>query len=469
MTVFLGIDIGTTEVKFKLIEEEKTITSLNLAVKTYYEKNAVYQKPEEIFELIKTGMKQISNENKKLTKIGFSTAMHTIIPVFKDNTETKMYIWADNQASQVIEVFKKTDKSKEFYQKTGTPIHAMSPFAKILFFKNNQPEFYEKVAYWQDLKAYLFLKLTGNNVTDFSNATATGLFNSLEFSWDKDILAFLNIKESQLPYCLNPKTDFDLLEEHFELVNNHNVRLLLGSSDGCLAAFSAYKRYDSSTTLTLGTSGAVRKVSSKRELKSDGQQFCYYITDNLWVIGGATNNGGKVLEWLQNSFYNGNVDVYSSLTAHLNQQESDLDVSSSPLFIPYIQGERAPVWSSEVTGELVNLSIHHKQGDVIIAVAEGIIFNLKCIYDMFGKEDISAPITLNGGVFKTKEMIQLVANIFEERVCLVDNAEPVDGLFCLNETFKKRANSFKIFKPNQNRGRYYQDKYQFFLNKIADY
>lgn len=464
MNHFLAIDIGTTDIKFKLFENEKGSLVFKFPVQTYYEGNSVYQRPDEILTTVKKGIRKVLKEKKKINQIAFSTAMHTIIPIQKKNPNLKMYLWSDKQATDIINKFKKTELAREFYYRTGTPIHSMSPFSKILHIKETRPDEFKLISHFQDLKSYLFSELAGENVTDYSNATATGLFNSLDFKWDQDILEYLKINESMLPTCFGPKETFSLLRNTIGLNElEEEIELVLGSSDGCLAALAAYKRTGSCLTVTLGTSGAVRKIVFERKIDWESQQFCYYVTDGIWVIGGATNNGGGVLEWLQNSFYNNKINIYSHLPILLNQMNYKNCLKSLPIFIPYIQGERAPIWDSGATGQLVGLSIKHTQDDIILSVVEGIFFNLKLIYENSFMETQDF-LVLSGGVFKIEEFLQLISNIFSKNVCLVEETEPVDGLIDKTEINKELVEIIPQYKKTQ----YYNERYKTFLKQISN-
>lgn len=466
MTIFLGIDIGTTAIKFKVYDTMEAKINFSLPVMTYYEENAVYQNPKEILESVKEGIKIVIQQVNTINKIAFSTAMHTIIPRVNQNEELRMYIWSDNQVSEVVKEFKQTKLAEPFYYKTGTPIHAMTPFSKIIFFKQSQPDFFQKISHWQDLKSYIFSELTGNNVTDYSNASATGIFDSLNFEWDKEILAYLELKKESLPRCLSPKESFKILGyQAEELEISPEVEIILGASDGCLAALAAYKKTGGKLTLTLGTSGAIRKLTKQRELNFKSNQFCYYVSENLWVIGGATNNGGKVLEWLQYSFYDNQVDTYSSLAKSLTNMDYKKKI---PVFLPYLQGERAPIWNSEATGELVELSINNTQSDIILSVAEGILFNLKKIYDTLEFKQKEKTLLLSGGFFKTPELIQAVADIFNMNACLSETTEPIDGLFFLSCDGQLVNEDKLLVVPtlNHQKQQYYEKRYELFINYL---
>ncbi|MCQ9372088.1 FGGY family carbohydrate kinase, partial [Corynebacterium sp. 35RC1] len=133
--MFLGIDIGTTAIKIGLLEERKIIYQRSFPIYTKTEKGRT-QSASEIIAVLLKGITAIpSSLREQITVIGFSTAMHSLMPVINEKFE-EIYIWSDNQASQVIAEFRQSSLSESFYRQTGTPIHAMSPFAKLLHFKS---------------------------------------------------------------------------------------------------------------------------------------------------------------------------------------------------------------------------------------------------------------------------------------------------------------------------------------------
>ena len=100
--------------------------------------------------------------------------MHSLMPVINEKFE-EIYIWSDNQASQVIAEFRQSSLSESFYRQTGTPIHAMSPFAKLLHFKSAGG--FDGKTKWYGLKELVMLLFTGAPWIDRSTASATGLYS----------------------------------------------------------------------------------------------------------------------------------------------------------------------------------------------------------------------------------------------------------------------------------------------------
>ncbi|MHC5215523.1 gluconokinase [Enterococcus sp. LJL128] len=464
----LTIDIGTTAIKFSLYQGKNLIEKREARIQTYTGENGkIYQKPEEILTQLKAGITAFSKlELKSIATIALSTAMHSLLPVFKDGSYGELLLWSDSQAAASTAAFKKLPFSREVYQKTGTPIHYMSPFSKLLYFKQ-QDILQNNVGKWIGLKELVVSYFTGSYCLDYSTASATGLFNSLDLDWDQDILSYVSIEREQLAELIDTDVLLPIqLETKQQLGLASNVQLLAGASDGCLAAYAGYLNTGLTTSITLGTSGAVRQLTNKRQLDKNGQTFCYYLKKDLWVIGGPSNNGGAVLEWVSNLFWENPTTLFD----HLNLILKETSIGADGLtFLPFINGERAPFWNSFFKGSFQNITMTHNRKHFVRAAAEGILLNLRMIMDANQIEEDA--VSINGGAFRHEELAKLAGAIFGKDCLLSTNNEPGFGLLSLaKQTFTAVPfTSFQRIKKNNELASAYQDIYENFLTKIEQY
>lgn len=221
----IGIDIGTTNIKAVLFDDNyQEIENISTPIQTMYNGDFAEQDIQEIVDVVFSSIERLNN--KDVSHVSFSSAMHSIILGSNDLCPyTKNVIWLDNRSKDLIDSFKKQANGLSFYHKTGTPIHAMSPFAKLLWYKENTSLLSKDVRIF-GIKEYIIYKLTGEFVEDYSIASATGLMNIHSLRWDKDILDFIGIREEQLPRLVDTKETFSAL--------NYSFNVVVGASDGCL-------------------------------------------------------------------------------------------------------------------------------------------------------------------------------------------------------------------------------------------
>lgn len=401
----IGIDIGTSNIKAVLFDEAyKVKKKINIEVPSEVDQYGHYeQNVKAVVDAVNVCIEELNN--KSVTDISFSSAMHSLILAVEENVPfTQNMIWADARADQDIRIFKETEDWLSFYQKTGTPIHPMSPFAKLLYYRN--ADFIKPGLHFMGIKEYIIFLLTGEFVMDYSIASATGLMNIHTLMWDKDILDFLDIDETYLPRLVDTNTKFKALDYDFNVT--------VGASDGCLVNLGNNALNKGQTTLTLGTSGAVRMTVKKPVLDPLGRTFCYYLKKGVYVIGGAVNNGGNTLDWVSQLFYDNPKKFYKDLPSILEKVEPG---SEDLIFLPHINGERAPYWENAVSGQFFGLKHFHTKEHMIRAVVEGILFNLRNVLSILEENGgRSKEIYLSGGVFEIPGIIQMVADIFEEKV-----------------------------------------------------
>ena len=450
--VFLGIDVGTTAIKIGVIFKDELLYEQSKKLITYYgEQGACYQNGQEIMDTVTSLIKGIPMKlRKQIERIGFSVAMHSVMP-FQDEIG-EVYLWSDTQSSEVVAKFQGTELAKRMYRVTGTPIHTMSPLFKIFHFK--QTGDYGSTTRWYGLKELLMYQFTGEYMIDYSTASATGLFNLEHLYWDQEILALLDLDEKQLAHLVEPLYS-QLIESKTagKLGLSPKTVITIGASDGCLAAYGSYVSTGIPNSLTIGTSAAIRKVSTQAIFDEKRQNFCYYLAPDKYVVGAPSNNGGCVLEWASKILADGESDFYDSLSERLLQSPIG---AKGIRFYPYINGERAPFWKNGMTAEFKYLSIQHTKEDMTRAVVEGILMNIRILKEMVG--DINE-LTLSGGFFKNDMLRQLTSEVLGVTCYHEQSTEPIFGLYYLIYEHKTHLEKNQAITPGKD-GSVYTDLYQ---------
>ncbi len=136
-------------------------------------------------------------------------------------------------------------------------------------------------------------------------------------------------------------------------------------------------------------------------------------------------------------------------------------------FLPYISGERAPLWTSEVTGEFLGLRLGHTKEDMLRSVIEGILLNAKWISNIIELDDRS--ISLSGGFFSNQSLVELTADVMGRKCFISPYAEPSFGLIALTSQGNTLRNTdiHPIFY-NQENNKSYETYYQKFIENVKN-
>lgn len=433
----IGADIGTTSTKAVLFSSTGEIiyqATVEYPLLTP-EPQIAEQDPDEIMEAIVIAIEKVIKysgvDNKEISVLSFSAAMHSLIAVDAEGKPlTKSITWADQRAEPYAQQLKKTN-GKSLYEKTGTPIHPMSPLTKLMWLREEKPDIFNEASRFIGIKEYVFYRFFKQYVVDYSIASATGLFNMYNLDWDQEALDTAGITKEKLSAIVPTTETFSNVDiELTERMGIHpEMKIVIGANDGCLANLGVNAIENGVVAVTTGTSGAIRTVTDKPVSDPKGRIFCYALTDKHWVIGGPVNNGGMILRWLRDELCQEEVeearrkgiDPYNIMTEKMTKIRPG---SEGLLFHPYLSGERAPSWNANARGSFYGLAIHHKREHMMRAVLEGINMNLYMVL-LALEEVIGIPerIHATGGFAKSSVWRQMMANIFNQEVHIPQTVE----------------------------------------------
>lgn len=484
----LGVDLGTTSTKAVLftysgeIVEQSTVEYPLLTPVP----GAAEQDPEEILAAVKLSIKNVMQESKinkeTVQFISFSAAMHSLIAVDqKGNVLTKSITWADQRSEPYAKKLKETI-GHDIYLKTGTPIHPMSPLSKLLWLREEKSEIFEKAAKFIGIKEYIFKEFFGEYVSDYSIANATGLMNMYTLDWDKEALEIAGVGKTQLPKIVPTTEVFTGISSTLaeELGITKDTPFVIGANDGCLANLGVGAIEEGVVALTIGTSGAIRTISSKPISDPKGRIFSYALTENHWVVGGPVNNGGMVLRWLRDELCESETqeareqdcDPYDLMTEIIDQVKPG---SEGLLFHPYLAGERAPSWNANARGSFFGLGMHHKKQHMMRAVLEGINMNLYTVL-LALEELIGIPdkVHATGGFARSSVWRQMIADIFNQEVHVPATVESACfgaaflGLYALGEVddlseVTDYVHTTQVDRPNEENVGIYEELMPLFI------
>jgi len=483
----IGLDMGTTSVKavvFDIMGE--LVSEAEEMVTTYYpEPGWAEQDPQEVercaVQALKNVIKKTDISKDELISIGISCAMHSLICVDANYKPlSNMMIWSDGRSNKQAEALMQT-KEKDIFLKTGTPIHPMSPFVKLLWMQEKEFEPYQKASYFMTMKDFLLQKWFGEHVLDYSMASSTGLMNLKTLDWDEDTLEIAGIKREQLAKIVPPTEVLPPFKEDIahEIGIDAQLPLVIGAADGQLANLGNGSILPGEVNVSVGTSGAIRQFAEGMPINEKLKTFTYAFTADTSIIGGPTNNGGIALEWLKDLLEY--VGTYDEFIARAEQVDVGAD---GIIFLPYVNGERAPLWNQRAKGNFYGLSIGHRKEQLIRAVLEGITFNIyqigKSLEAVAGKPE---KISVNGGLSKSPLWVQIMADVFGKEIHVsnthhnaawgaawtalvgVDKVESYEAI-------KENMPAEKVIQPHQENHQEYMkiyEKYQMIANDLAVY
>lgn len=477
MEYVLGIDIGTGSVKavavnlqLKPIEASQQHYPFNVPKPGYHEQDA-----EQIYRAFITCIKDIVTKTGKApAAICLSCAMHSLIVIDKNCTPlAPMTTWADSRSAEIAKQLKNSSEGIAIYKTTGTPIHAMSPLCKLVWMRENDQELFNSAYKFISIKEYIWYKLFGEYKIDHSVASGTGLFDIHKLAWHPASLEMAGITAAKLAepvhtgYLKIAGQEPDFLA---------GVKFVIGASDGCMANLGNMARAGVAV-MTIGTSGAVRITSNKPLINESAMTFNYILDDETFICGGPINNGGLALQWWLKNIME-SAEKENDYVRYF-KQIADIKAGSNGLFfLPYLTGERAPVWDSESSGSFFGVKLVHTQAHFSKAVLEGICYAMKNVLDAVQQN--SEPITqinVGGGFVQSAIWVQTLADVIGIKMVVTQNedASAMGAVFMamkntglISEYPVKIPDDSKVFYPDTNNTAIYSRNFQIYKQLYPD-
>ncbi len=326
----------------------------------------------EIVQVIETVCRKWRDSKGKaaIAGVGIDTFASSLVGVSGGGTAiTPCITYADARcADQVVELRGEVDEAV-VQQRTGTRIHTSYLLARFRWLAAEHPKLWRKATRWLSLSEYVHLKLTGTTAAGTSVAAWTGLLDRRTADWDPILLSLAGASAEQLSPVQHPdqpltgltnqqlgaKTWAMLAEAHWTP----------GISDGHASNVGAGGTDPSSAVIAAATSGAMRVMVDHVPDEVGSGLWCYRVDAQRSIVGGALNDVGRAVSWLESTVQLPDADALAALL----RQDPDPDI---PLVLPFLSGERSTGWAGRARAIITGLGAAHDGAALARGMFEGI-------------------------------------------------------------------------------------------------
>ena len=426
----LAHDLGTTGNKATLFDVDKDVV-LASTTEPY---PTIYLRPgwaeqdpanwqRAIWQCTRRLISQTGIEPGAVAAVSFSGHMQCALLVDRQGVPLgKAIIWADQRSTAQADYIGSVCGSEELYHLTGQRINPTYTAPKLLWIKEHHPDVYKrayKILQPKDYAAFLF---SGIFATDYSDASATLLFDLVSRRWATEVITALGLNRELFPdvYPSTAIIGHVTLAAAFASGLIAGIPVVIGGGDGACATVGAGSVREGDAYAYLGSSAWIAATSRQPIFDSKQRTFTIaHLMPDFYCPLGTMQAAGGAYAWLERLFHP--EEVGQALQIMDTQAGSVPAESGNLLFLPYLMGERSPYWNPMARGALIGLAMPHSQAEFARAVLEGVAFNLKLILDALRAQDFKfGKLLLIGGGAKSAVWRQILADILELPICLPD-------------------------------------------------
>lgn len=451
--------------------------SAAIAINTAINDKCVEQEPSEWWEKAKKVMKKAYADAriKQIDYVTVTTSASCLVCVDSEGEALgKALMISDKRAEEEAEWITKLPEFDEVYKATGLEMSVSLMLPKILWVKRKRPELFDKTRYFLTPNDYLIYKLCGACVTDYLNATKYH-YDLAKQKYPKTLLQKLDISPQSFPEVVNTGEAVGMMYEGLsqELGINEGCKVVVTSYDAICSFIGSGVAQEGEASDVSGTVTVFRTFSKKKDIgKSSKIYNVPFYQEDAQIVGGSNNLGGGLIEWVKQCYYL--KEEYPYEIMEKDARESEIGARGL-IFLPYLLGERTPLWDDSARGVFFGLERMHTRKDMTRAVFESTGFIDMDIIDAIRETGVEVEsVRLSGGLARLNLVSQIKADILGRDVMVLSEFETTasgaammvlmgQGVFKdQKEAAEKFAMVRMIIKPNMENHKRYEYMYELY-------
>ncbi len=429
---FLGLDIGTSSVKALLVDADQRVVAEASAPLSVSRPQPLWseQDPANWVEGVEAAVAAIRRhapaEFAAMSGVGLSGQMHgaTLLDSH-DKPLRPAILWNDGRSfAECLELKRRVP---DLEKRTGNLAMPGFTAPKMLWVAAHEPEIARATHRVLLPKDYVRLRLSGEAVSEMSDASGTLWLDVGLRRWDDELLAATGLTEAAMPRLVEGSDVSAHLSPDVAQawgLEGRKIQIAGGGGDNAASAIGVGATAPGAGFVSLGTSGVIFSVTDRfvslpeRTLHA----FCHALP-HRWHGMAVMLSAASSLSWIA-AVLGRERDIGELIAGAAAFAQSKSAVASAPIFLPYLSGERTPHNDAEATGMFAGLRAEHGADALVFAVMEGVAFSFADgvdVLDAAGARPIR-PVLVGGGA-RSEFWAQTIAEVTGLTIELAQGAE----------------------------------------------
>ncbi|MCL1795442.1 MAG: FGGY-family carbohydrate kinase [Clostridia bacterium] len=461
----LALESSTTSAKAMLYDTSDHTYTIEAKAYPQYFGDATLHDAESVFlETATLGKKLCAG--KRVDAVTLGGTWHSVLLCDADfRPVTPVYQWSNTEPAEICSLLRKDEQyTRGYYQRTGCMVNAIYPSFKLRMLRAHG--FPLEAYFIADQGTYNAFRLTGEKTVTASMLSGEGFLNVNEQRLDRTVLNELGIGERNFARIVAHNESHPLTAKGAALLGTvPGIPVLPACPDGALNQIGAGALRRGIMTISVGTSGALRVATPNPVLPEIPSIWCY-LAPETWLSGAAISGCCNCVDWYKNTMFGSEI-TYEQIERELDSEHS------TPVFLPFLFGERCPGWRDERLGGFSAVTPLHSRYHFYHGVLEGILFNLyQCYLAIRTIHGVPKRVKLSGGIVHSPFWLQMCADIFGLEMEVDDAAHGslmgavalgLEKLGVLGKLTDFATEPRQTILPNANLSSMYEKKYERYL------
>ena len=427
--------------------------------------------------------------------VATSSALPSVVLVDHDGQPLpRAYNLMDRRATAEVAWVSEHVGAERIFAITANRLEDHPVVMNVLWEKNNHPQRYRSIAKVLTIDGFINFKLTGRSTAHYSAAPFFGVYDILDQRFDTDLLEAMGIEPALMPeLCRCEDVIGEVTATAAAECGLAPGTSVAGGQVDCNAGWMQGGAVEpGDIQMNLGTAGNFGIIHRSRDFLfsapgASSINFPYTVdSHDTYITVPTTTTGGQTLRYLRDEFSAleleqekaGGPDVYDAL----NQQAAAVPPGAEGLlFLPYLMGERTPIWDVNARGVIFGLSLNHTKGHVVRAAMEGVAFALYHSFETLSAAGLTVnyPLVLNEGGAKSVLWRRIITDVFDVGTVLLERragapygdailAGVATGVFPDFSVAKEWATTIDPMEPDSEAHARYMQRFALFKQVYQD-
>lgn len=427
MRYFMGIDVGTTNSKVGIFDEEFVLIKLESVMTPKIEGARQIYDAGKLWALLKDAAGRLIREYGPVS-IGITSMAESGVFVDRDTGEclSGLVAWNDRASAAVYERLYSEKRERERFAKTGLHDSYKYSVYKVLgeLGQPGQKSDMLNSGIFLSAASYIGYRMTGRFGIDETLALRTYGFDLVKKEYDTGFLYEAGLKPSIFPPVYKTGEPLGNLKQDLrrEFHIETDLSVSIAGHDHMCAAYAEGVTDEKELFLSLGTTGVMLGSFQERILNEadfeTGYSYGLHVAEGQMTWLGSIQAFGSSIDWMKRIIGCGETG-YEEWQRIL---EAKTGKAGDVLFFPYLCGSGAPVLDEKVRGGFLGLQITHDAGDLAHAVNEGLGYEMRMILEHAPQNKVSKIKAVGGGT-RNRDLLQILADMLRCEVIITEDEQ----------------------------------------------